>query len=445
MVRLCSILCVALILALSSQRWSPAQAGTTGGIVGRVTDARTHVPLAGARVNAVSPSQSVATTTDASGAFRFISLAPDTYVLSVELATYDAASLSGVTVLSDQTQTVPIALAKTLATIGTTRARASSDLIKPGTTSDVYSVNAAGAEAAQALGGPGGLNSAYSAIASVPGVNVQQGQQGWYQTVSIRGGNIDQVGYELDGIPVNRVYDNAPQTVLSSIGQQELQVYTGGTPASADASGIAGYVNQVIRTGTYPGFVQTSIGLGAPSFYHKLSFEAGGATKNRLFSYYVGLAGVNNDYRYGDQFNGVSDPHLFYPVYIPGRFNLYDGTAGTIDYAPGTTYSIATTTDRKKVVNLHLGIPHSAWKPRSWRHLVPVPRRGGGLGVGSDPKRWPRQPASGRLRQPSPGSPAGRVRRGSSSAAPLRTRLAAPDISTLLRPGHLYFAPTSLD
>ena len=325
-----------------------------------MTDARTHAPLAGARVNAVSPSQSVATTTDASGAFRFISLAPDTYVLSVELATYDAESLSGVTVLSDQTQTVPIALSKMLSTIGSTRARASSDLIKPGTTSDVYSVNAAGAEAAQALGGPSGLNSAYSAIASVPGVNVQQGQQGWYQTVSIRGGDIDQVGYELDGIPVNRVYDNAPQTVLSSIGQQELQVYTGGTPASADASGIAGYVNQVIRTGTYPGFVQTNIGLGAPSFYHKLSFEAGGATKDRLFSYYVGLAGVNNDYRYADQFNGVSDPHLFYPVYIPGRFNLYDGTAGTINYAPGTTYSIATTTDRENVVNLHLGIPHKS-------------------------------------------------------------------------------------
>lgn len=356
MVRSCSIVCAALVLALLLP--AGALAGTTGSLVGRVLDAQTRTPVAGARVSAVSPSQSASTTTDAAGAFRFISLIPDTYVLGVEAPTYDAAALSGVTVLADQAQTLPVSLSKSLATIGRVRARSSSDLVRPGTTSDVYSVNAAGAEAAQALGGPGGLNSAYSAIASVPGVNVQQGQQGWYQTVSIRGGDIDQVGYELDGIPVNRVYDNAPQTVLSSIGQQELQVYTGGTPATADASGIAGYVNQVIRTGTYPGFVQTSIGLGSPSFYHKLSFEAGGATQNRLFSYYVGLAGVNNDYRYADQFNGVSDPHLFYPVYIPGRFNLYDGTPGKIDYAPGTTYSIASTTDRENVVNLHLGIPH---------------------------------------------------------------------------------------
>jgi hypothetical protein len=201
------------------------------------------------------------------------------------------------------------------------------------------------------------LNNAYSAIISVPGVNVQQGQMGWYQSLSIRGGDIDQVGYELDGIPVNRVYDNAPQTMLSNLGQQELQVYTGGTPATADASGIAGYVNQVIRTGTYPGFADVDLGLGGPAFYHKASFEAGGASANRLFSYYVGLEGSNQDYRYVDQFNGVSDPQLFFPVNIPGPYLLWNGAPG-LAFAPGTTYSIANTTDRENVVNLHLGIPH---------------------------------------------------------------------------------------
>lgn len=335
-----------------------AWGGTTGAIVGRVTDAATHGPLANVRVNAVSPSQNASTTTDAAGSFRFISLAPDTYVVSVEGQRYDSVSIAGVTVQADQSRSLPVALTRSLSTIGQVRARRASDLIKPGTTSDVYSINAAGAEAAQALGGPGGLNSAYSAIASVPGVTVQQGQQGWYQTVSIRGGDIDQVGYELDGIPVNRVYDNAPQTMLSNVGQQELQVYTGGTPASADASGIAGYINQVVRTGTYPGFAKVDVGLGGTAYYHKLSAEFGGATSNRLFSYYVGLAGVNQDYRYVDQFNGASDPHLFYPVYVPGRFNLYDGSSGTPNIATGTTYAIANTMDRENIVNLHLGIPH---------------------------------------------------------------------------------------
>jgi len=341
---------------------APVRAGTTGALVGRVVDAATKLPLAGATITAVSPSQSATTKSDAGGSFRFLTLAPDTYVIGVERPGYDAVSVSGVTVVADQSQTLPIALAKTLRTIGAVTSRAANELIKPGTTSDVYSVNAAGAEAAQTLGGPGGLNSAYSAIASVPGVNVQQGQQGWFQTVSIRGGDIDQVGYELDGLPVNRVYDNAPQTVLSNIGQQELQVYTGGTPASADASGIAGYVNQVIRTGTYPGFVTANVGVGGPAFYHKLSFEFGGASSNRLFSYYVGLAGVNQDYRYVDQFNGVSDPQLFYPVSLPSssRFNVYDGSGpgGAWRVGPGVTYGISNTTDRENVVNLHFGIPH---------------------------------------------------------------------------------------
>ncbi len=335
-----------------------ALAGTTGTLVGRIVD-QDGAAVAAATVSVVSPTQATSTKTDTDGSFRFLTLVPDTYTLSVEKNGFDPISQSGITVQADQTQTLPLTVHKTLRTIGRVSARAGSDLIKPGTVSDVYSVNAAGQEAAAGLGGPGGLNSAYSAIISVPGTVVQQGQQGWYQTVNIRGGDIDQVGYEFDGIPVNRVYDNAPQTMLSILGQQELQVYTGGTPATADATGISGYINQVIRTGTYPGFVTVDGGLGGPSFYHKLSFEIGGATPNRLFSYYVGLAGANQDYRYIDQFNGASDPQFFYPVFFPeGRFNIYDGTPGTINLSGGQTYALAETDDRENVVNLHFGVPH---------------------------------------------------------------------------------------
>jgi hypothetical protein len=354
--RILAVASIAAVLALVAP--SRSDAGTTGALVGRVADVVSKIGLANATVTAVSPSQSATTTTDANGGYRFISLAPDTYVISAERVGYDPVSQSGITILADQTLALPFALQHSLKTIGRVSVRNAGDLIKPGTTSDVYSINAASQEAAAALGGPGGLNSAYSAIASVPGAVVQQGQQGWFQTVSIRGGDIDQVGYELDGIPVNRVYDNAPQSMLSNLGQQELQVYTGGTPATADASGIAGYINQVIKTGTYPGFVTLNFGVGGPQYYHKASFEIGGATQNRLFSYYVGIAGVNQDYRYIDNFNGASDPQFFYPLSFPGHFNLYDGTAGTISLAGGQTYAISNTTDRENVVNLHFGIPH---------------------------------------------------------------------------------------
>ena len=104
------------------------------------------------------------------------------------------------------------------------------------------------------LGGGGALNSAYSAIASVPGAYVPANQNGYLQAVHVRGGDASEVGYEFDGIPVNRAFDNYPSSSLSSLGQLELQVYTGATPANAEAQGLAGFINQVIKTGTFPGY-----------------------------------------------------------------------------------------------------------------------------------------------------------------------------------------------
>lgn len=343
-----------------------AVAGTTGVLIGRVTDAASGKPVSGARVRAASPAQSASVNTDANGGFRFLSLVPDTYVVTVDAPGYESTTYGGVTILADQTQQIAVTTAPRLQVIGTARARSASSLVKPGTTSDVYSVSGANADATAALGGPGGLASAYGQIASVPGAVVQQGQQGWYQTVNIRGGDIDQVGYELDGIPVNRPYDNAPQTVLSALGQQELQVYTGGIPASADASSISGYVNQVIKSGTYPGFGNLQLAMGSPALYNKGLVEVGGATPDRRFTYYVGLAGVDQAYRYVDNANGAGDPRLFYPVNVPtGAGNyfpaIYDGTATASNpllLGPGQTYAIAGTQDREAVANLHFSLPH---------------------------------------------------------------------------------------
>ena len=172
-----------------------AVAGTTGGISGRVLDSSTQAPVANVAVTITSPSQSATATTDADGTYRFLSLAPDTYTLSFNKDGYTPLSNPGLSIFADQVQTVNINLTPTLKTIANVRSRAGTDVVKPGTTSDVYSVNATTQRAAQSLIGPGGLNNAYGAIASVPGVNIDPGEQGWFQTVHIRGGDIDQVGY----------------------------------------------------------------------------------------------------------------------------------------------------------------------------------------------------------------------------------------------------------
>ncbi|HEY8312588.1 MAG TPA: TonB-dependent receptor [Candidatus Baltobacteraceae bacterium] len=352
-----------------------ALAGTTGGLNGTVTDAGTSAPIAGAKVTVSSPSQAESVMTDASGRFTFVSLAPDTYAVSVEKSGYDRLSVAGVSVFADAQQTVPLTLHRPLKTIANVTSRSASGLVRPGTTADVYSVNAAQQERTSVLGGGGNLNSAYSAIASVPGAYVPSNQSGYNQAVHVRGGDSYEVGYEFDGIPVNRGFDNYPSGSLSSLGQLELQVYTGATPANGEAQGLAGFINQVIKTGTTPGYGSIAAAVGSPAFYHSLNVEAAGASPNRMFSYYAGFGGFNQDHRYVDQRNGETLANEFGPILdtcpssppttVPSCFtngapNV--GQAGTPGYILGPLQyggtSAANVATRTSVINLHFGIPH---------------------------------------------------------------------------------------
>jgi len=361
-----------LVSMLCQGTW--ALAGTTGALTGTVVLAESNSPIAGAKVTAASPSQVATATTDAQGHFAFVSLAPDAYTVSVEKEGYQSVSQTGIAVFADNTQTVTISLLKV---IGKVTTRAASALVKPGTTADVYSVNAGTADKITALGGGGGLNTAYSAIASVPGVYVPVNQQGWFQSVFIRGGDYDQVGYETDGVPVNRSFDNYPATTASALGQQELQVYTGSAPANAESQGLSGFVNQVIRTGTYPGFASLDLGIGGPTFYHKANFEIGGANPSRNFSYYIGVGGYNQDYRYYDQNNGASISGTYGSAFdvapcpatpsagFAACYKITQNNGALPAYGPGGYVlgpfqmgAQSHIADRENVVNLHFGLPH---------------------------------------------------------------------------------------
>jgi hypothetical protein len=361
----------------------PATAGTTGSLAGTVVSAASGQPVAGALVHVSSPSQVATTHTDAGGRFVFLSLAPDTYVITIDLNGYEPYSASGLSIFADQAQTLSFRLNHTLKTIAQVQSRSSLSEVRPGTITDVYSVNPAVTKAAAPIGGGGGLNNVYSAIAAMPGAYVPNGQMGVNQTVYIRGGYYDQIGYEYDGVPVNRSFDNYPAHSASTLGQQELQIYAGGGGASANATGLAGFINQVVKTGTFPGYASASGSIGAPTFYHDVSVETGGSTPDRLFSYYVGASGYNQDFRYLDQSNGadlmnefpypIGPSNLtteleFYPAVYPtctanatytnpaakfltndpGCFSAFNPAYSEVSYIAG----------RELVANMHFGIPH---------------------------------------------------------------------------------------
>ena len=259
-----AVVVATLIAAFVSQgTWTLA--ATTGNIAGTVKD-RNGAPLAGVNVTAVSASQSSTATTDAGGHFILLSLAPDTYTVSLSKSGYQSVSFPGAIVFADQTQQVAYTLQAGLKVIAHVTSSAGASLVKSGVGGDLYSVNSAQASAAAALGGGGNLNNTYSAMASVPGVQTSQGGVGWdFNGAYVRGQNAYYTGYEYDGIPINRAFDNYNASTESTLGLQELQVYTGGGPSSIATSGTAGFINQVIKTGTFPGFGTANLGIATRS------------------------------------------------------------------------------------------------------------------------------------------------------------------------------------
>jgi len=362
---------------------APADAGTTGSLGGVVTIAGSREPLGDATVTIESPAERTTARTDRRGSFAFVSLPPDSYTLTVAKDGYDTVVRRNLVVQADQGQTVTLAAPK-LREIGRVVARSGGGLVRPGTVADVYSLRPAQQRAAALLGGGTDRDSAYSAIASVPGTYVPTGQTGRTQSVYIRGGDFSQTGNEIDGIPINRAFDRSAVSGLSNLGNQEVQVYTGAAPIDAQAQGLAGFVNQVIRTGTSPGFTDLSLAFGGPAEYRKISLETGGATKNRNFTYYLGYRAFAQSTRLIDQFGGTR--------YTPSYGALYNYAAvgcGTPNpsvgcYANGLAagggpssligelpigpngYAFAPTyfafvpqiDDRSGIANLHFALPH---------------------------------------------------------------------------------------
>ena len=180
-------------------------------------------------------------------------------------------------------------------------------------------------------------------------------------------------------MPVNRSFDNYPSGPATTLGQQELQVYTGSAPATAEAQGLAGFINQVIKVGSYPGFANASVGIGSPAFYHQAGLEIGGATKNRNFSYFFGTNGYDQDFRYADQYQGASLSNLYGTPLAPCSATVSPQAAPSCFNAAGKSYAVGVVNplgpaayvlgpydafstgqvkDRDDVFNLHFGLPH---------------------------------------------------------------------------------------
>src|SRR5215472_1764786 len=135
------LVAIGLVLAFLGQgTWTLA--GVTGNLAGTVRD-NSGAPVAGASILAISPSQTARSTTDAQGHFVILSLAPDTYTVTITKTGYQTASFPGEVVFADQTQQTTYALSQALKTIAHVSATGAGNLVKSGVGGDIYSVNSA--------------------------------------------------------------------------------------------------------------------------------------------------------------------------------------------------------------------------------------------------------------------------------------------------------------
>ncbi len=282
-----------------------ASAGTTGGISGHVTDVN-GAPVANAKISVSSPSQSATALSDVHGFFSVLDLTPDTYTVTAAKDGYDTAQVAGITVQADQTSSVAVAMHAVVRVLTTVVSTAAAGVVSKSVTGDLYAVSANAVDRYQ--GSAGGAETLYSqngVVGSLPGVVRTLGTGGGYGgngSLSVRGGSNDQIGFELEGIPLNRGFDSANATSFVTNGLSSLEVYTGGAPADSGRS-MSGYINEVMRRGTYPGGGDITLVAGAPTFNHTMQADLYGATPDRKFSYYVSELAVNSAYNFTNRDN----------------------------------------------------------------------------------------------------------------------------------------------
>ncbi|MBV8339166.1 MAG: TonB-dependent receptor [Candidatus Eremiobacteraeota bacterium] len=318
MIGILRIALLTLSIVVIQATWTLA--GTTGSIEGKVSDQNGN-GLAGAKVTAASQAQHQTATTGTNGFYAILNLSPDTYSVTASKDGYDTATVYGTTVVADQATATDIKLRQTVKTLGHVTTTATSSVVSKTVTGDLYAVNAASIAKAQgASGGAETLYSQNSIVGTLPGVNryaVGSGPgYGGQGQISMRGGSPDQVGYELDGIPLNRGFDFYNGTSFNTNGLASLEVYTGGAPADAGRA-MSGYVNEVIQRGRYPGGADFTAVIGSPLYNHTVQADVYGATPDNHFSYYVSTLASNNYVNFGDRSN-LANTSYTVPAGDPG-------------------------------------------------------------------------------------------------------------------------------
>jgi outer membrane receptor for ferrienterochelin and colicin len=189
-------------------------AGTTGKIAGKVQDAESGDPLAGANILIIGTTLGAAA--DLDGDFAILNVPPGIYTVEARMMGYQSLRMTNVRVSIDQTTTIEFALRSTIIESGeAVTVVAERPIVQKDLTSSLAVVSAAEIEQLPV-----------QEIADV--IQLQAGViKGSGGELHLRGGRAGEIAYLIDGVSATDAFNNAISVEVSNSSVQELQVVSG--------------------------------------------------------------------------------------------------------------------------------------------------------------------------------------------------------------------------
>lgn len=209
-------------------------AATTGKIKGKVTDLQTGDPLIGANLLVVGTSLGAAT--DVNGDFTITNLEAGTYEVRASYVGYQSITISNVRVSADLTTELNFQLPAEGVTTEEVEVIALRPLVNKSNTNAQRITTSDDIEALPVRG-------IDNILSLTPGVTLQD------NTVFIRGGRQDEVGYYLEGTNITDPLVGGRAITLVQDAVEEIQVQAGGYNAEFGGAN-AGIIRQQIKSGT---------------------------------------------------------------------------------------------------------------------------------------------------------------------------------------------------
>ncbi len=211
-------------------------AGTTGKLVGKVTDAETGQPLVG--VNVIIEGTTMGAAADLDGNYLILNVPPGAYVLKASMIGYKTMRFENVRVSIDLTTVIDFKFSSEILDLGQEVTVVAE---RPMVTKDLTASTAV---------------MAADQIAALPITEVSEAielQAGLVKDASgglhIRGGRSGEVSYWINGMPVTDVYDGGTVVEVNKDMVQELQVVSGAFNAEYGQA-MSGVINIATKSGS---------------------------------------------------------------------------------------------------------------------------------------------------------------------------------------------------